>query len=122
MKMTLFAFAAKCGFFGASGLAKLVLGGAAVSESPNNPASATAPKPPPISQRNSRRVRPQNWRGAFITRSTLHCSIQIHKLIRIQHQQTILLQRFGGADFCPQGMNERDVLLHFLVAGLACRG
>src|SRR5262245_43458115 len=63
-KMTLFAFGAKCGFFGASGLTNFVRPSAAADcaakkSSPSRPARATEAKPPPACQRNSRRVRPQ---------------------------------------------------------------
>ncbi len=65
-KMTLLAFAGNGGALGASGLTNGVTPSAATAcrarnpSDPSRPVSATEPKPPPISQRNSRRVRPQN--------------------------------------------------------------
>src|SRR5712691_8193403 len=63
--MTLLALAGSGGFLAASGLRNLppLSAARAKKPSPRTPLSATAPKPPPISHRNSRRVRPQNWRG-----------------------------------------------------------
>src|SRR5437868_4759850 len=63
--MTLFAFGSKWGFFGASGLTNFDTPSAAMAclakkSSPSRPARATEAKPPPVCQRNSRRVRPQN--------------------------------------------------------------
>src|SRR5438132_1659445 len=68
MKMTLLALAGRGGFFGASGLRNLppVSAARAKKASPSSPASATPPKPPPSSHRNSRRVRPQNWRAEVV--------------------------------------------------------
>src|SRR5262245_16765391 len=65
-KMTLFAFAVRWLFFGASGLAKGVPPSAATAwlvkkpSAESKPVSAAAVKPAPASQRNSRRVRRQN--------------------------------------------------------------
>src|SRR5439155_11148988 len=68
MKMTAFALGVKCDFFGASGLTNDAgVAAAARLKNPSpesNPVSATAPKPPPVSQRNSRRVRRQNWQAS----------------------------------------------------------
>src|SRR5260370_13703865 len=63
--MTLWALAGGGGFLGARGLRSLppLSAARAKKPSPRTPLSATPPKPPPISHRNSRRVRPQNWRG-----------------------------------------------------------
>src|SRR5579883_1105730 len=66
-KMTLLALAGSIGGLGASGLTNAA--GAAVARLPKNPSadnrpvSAAAPKPAPVSHRNSRRVRRQNWRA-----------------------------------------------------------
>src|SRR5262249_19096719 len=69
-KMTLLHLAGKCGRRGASGL---VMGGPSArrlcrarNSSPNIAAKATDMKPPPDSQRNSRRVRPQKFRKLAI--------------------------------------------------------
>src|SRR5436190_21911326 len=65
-KITLLAWAGRGGAFGAIGLTHGVTPSAAThcrARNPSEPSSAvraTDPKPPPISQRNSRRVRPQN--------------------------------------------------------------
>src|SRR5689334_13775283 len=75
MKMTDLALGGKCGFLGASGLRN----GSAAAARPKNPSaesrpvSATAPKPAPVSQRNSRRVRRQNWQASFMV-TPLHPS------------------------------------------------
>src|SRR5947209_12386176 len=71
-KMTDFAFAAWCGFFGASGLTNLETPSAAQAweakkSSPSIAARATDANPPPVCQRNSRRVRPQKFRGMEIS-------------------------------------------------------
>src|SRR5437899_9500539 len=70
-KITLLAWAGRGAAFGAIGLTNGVMPSAARHcrarnpSEPSSPARATDPKPPPISQRNSRRVRPQNeeWAG-----------------------------------------------------------
>src|SRR5262245_51188439 len=69
MKMTAFAFGSKCGGRGASGLTN-VPGAAAAARLKNpsaesRPVRATAPNPRPVSHRNSRRVRRQNWRSVI---------------------------------------------------------
>src|SRR5947207_2939710 len=63
-KMTLFALAAKWAGFGASGLALTSAADAGLKKpsAVSNPVSATPVNPAPASQRNSRRVRRQNWR------------------------------------------------------------
>src|SRR5438094_10361754 len=118
MKMTDFAWAGKCGFLGASGLTNRPGPSSAAaallkkSSADSSPVRATAPKPPPTSQRNSRRVRPQNWRGVdewFIA------SIQVEKLVRVQQQQAILPQRLRLAQpvLRAQPCDERQVTGHF---------
>jgi hypothetical protein len=68
-KMTLFAFAGSLGDLDASGLLAFGVIEAADARG-NNPSpansevSAAAPNPQPVSQRNSRRVRPQKLRPA----------------------------------------------------------
>src|SRR5690242_6120128 len=65
-KITLLALAGRGGALGDMGLTNGVDPSAATAcrarnpSPPSRPASATAPKPPPISQMTSRRVRPQN--------------------------------------------------------------
>src|SRR5207249_7746714 len=123
MKMTALALGVKCGFLGASGLTKEAgVAAAARLKKPSaesRPVRATAPKPPPVSQRNSRRVRRQNWRASCFmivirrrvrlrvvdslresepTRSASRPPyrkrlIQIHELVRVKHEQTIQLER-----------------------------
>src|SRR5262245_33370188 len=98
MKMTLFAFGAWCGFFGASGLTYFVTPSAAtacLAKKPpsSNPASASPVKPAPASQRNSRRVRPQKSR---MTR------LPTRLLRRIQHL---------SADDRMHGLRLEDVVL-----------
>src|SRR5580704_10823942 len=67
-KITLLALAVKCGCFGAMGFVKWLFPSAAKTCLPRKPSCesidvrATEAKPQPDSQRNSRRVRPQNWR------------------------------------------------------------
>src|SRR5262245_15461498 len=81
--------------------------------SPSRPASATPPNPPPTSQRNSRRVRPQNCReelsalmghvshsgpphAALLQSAKPHAvrgSIEINKLVHVQRQQAVSPQR-----------------------------
>src|SRR5215218_6423431 len=61
-KMTLLAFAGRPGGFAASGLAKVDAADARDVKNPSverSDVSAAAPNPQPVSQRNSRRVRPQ---------------------------------------------------------------
>src|SRR5271154_2183639 len=105
-KITLLALAGNGGALGASGLLNGVTPSAAIAcramkpSPPNSPASATDPNPPPISQRNSRRVLPQNeppgaTRGCcgecrFISNIA---SIEIQKRICIQGEQAILPER-----------------------------
>src|SRR5262245_25316663 len=65
-KMHALAFGSKCGFFGASGLTKAVFVAALACPGKNpsadsSPARAAEVNPAPVSHRNSRRVRPQNW-------------------------------------------------------------
>src|SRR3954451_7418724 len=63
-KMTLLAFAVSNGGLGASGLANCAAACADFVKKPSaesNDVSAAAPKPQPVSQRNSRRVRPQKF-------------------------------------------------------------
>src|SRR5262245_66569761 len=75
MKMHAFAFGVKCGFFGASGLRNFVCTSPAAARAGKRPSfdsiavSATEAKPQPDSQRNSRRVRPQNCRAMLIISS-----------------------------------------------------
>src|SRR5437867_6759106 len=66
-KITARAFGAKCGRRGASGFVYVPAPEAAArpSKKPSaesRPVRARPVKPAPVSQRNSRRVRPQNWR------------------------------------------------------------
>src|SRR5256885_2059901 len=63
-KMTLLAFAVSNGGLGASGLANCAAACADFVTKPSaesNDVSAAAPKPQPVFQRNSRRVRPQKF-------------------------------------------------------------
>src|SRR4051794_4677488 len=88
-KMTLFALPGKCVGFGASGLA-----GAAAARPPKKPSCERSPvsarpvKPAPASQRNSRRVRRQNWR-ALMGQS----SVQVDELVQVQDRQAKVRQR-----------------------------
>ena len=63
-KMTLFAFAACIGFFAAIGFRPATSSAAwtigAKPSRPRRPVSANPVKAPPVCQKNSRRVRPQN--------------------------------------------------------------
>ena len=94
---------------GASGLTNGVTPSAATACRARNPsdcsrpASATEPKPPPISQRNSRRVRPQKEpaaRRSGLERSSLgpcqsvlpRASIEIKKRVGIEDHQAVLRQ------------------------------
>src|SRR5262245_29318495 len=71
-KMTALALAGNIGFLGAIGLTNLVASLGASAGPPasagslwNNPARPSAPNPAPVSHRNSRRVRRQNWLAAL---------------------------------------------------------
>src|SRR5688572_13848132 len=70
-KMTAFALAGNIGFLGAIGLVNFVAtfgasGALASSRSLwSNPVRPSAPNPAPVSHRNSRRVRRQNWRSVL---------------------------------------------------------
>src|SRR5262245_9119031 len=69
-KITLFALAGKCGFFGASGLSD-----SPAALSPSSDASATVPRPTPHSRKNQRRVRwglysAVSWCSGVIARLT----------------------------------------------------
>src|SRR4051794_33604837 len=70
-KMTDFALAGKCGFLGAIGLRKALLAVVASALLSKKPSAASSPvrprpvKPAPVSQRNSRRVRPQKEVGVM---------------------------------------------------------
>src|SRR5438552_11824248 len=110
-KMTLLALAGKCGFLGASGLTNFVCPSAATAwrakkSSPSMADRATEAKPPPVCQRNSRRVRPQKLRGissssfsdasqkrATLLRSVANLLIDVHELVQIQRQQAKAPQR-----------------------------
>src|SRR5262245_4275847 len=99
-KITLFALPLKCGFFGAIGLRNAVFASAAPaarSKKPSaesRPVSAVAPKPAPVSQRNSRRVTPQNclW-WVLMMRAFRSASIQVQELVGVQGQQAVQVQR-----------------------------
>src|SRR5579862_1622929 len=92
--MTLFAFAGKCGFFGASGLLNRAGPSAAEADAPAKPSAASRAvsarpvKPAPASHRNSRRVRPQNSPFLLI----LIPLIQIDKLVQIQQNHAVETQ------------------------------
>src|SRR5947209_4190350 len=106
-KMTLFALGWNMGRFGASGLTNLLTPSAATASRAKKPSAdsrpvrATEVKPPPASHKNSRRVRPQNWRcgGSELRVSLMGFSfpvngsssdlIQVNKLVRVQRQQAI---------------------------------
>src|SRR5256885_13243932 len=96
MKMTLFALAGPIGFLGARGLTNFSPAVARLKNpsADRRPVRATEPKPAPTSQRNSRRVRPQNCRPVMTKPSPRRrtFSIQVHELVRIQNEQTVLLQ------------------------------
>src|SRR3954462_8648311 len=85
-KMTLLALAGSRGAFGTSGLLNCVAARAALVKNPSaesKEVSAAAPKPQPVSQRNSRRVRPQK-----LFRPLLGISvplIQIHELVAVEY-------------------------------------
>src|SRR5262245_9478199 len=107
MKITLFALPGKCGFFGAMGLANFALPpeapalGVKKPSAESRPVRASPVKPPPASQRNSRRVRPQNW--VVIGNP----SIEIRKLVAVQRQQAIKPHPVR-----PQLPHEGDVPAH----------
>src|SRR3954447_6086442 len=68
-KMTLLALPGSSGGFGTSGLAAGSDAAARLGKNPSierSDVSAAAPKPQPVSQRNSRRVRPQKSRFGFV--------------------------------------------------------
>src|SRR5947209_18320448 len=107
-KITLRALGVKWGGRGASGLTKRVgVAAAARLKKPSadsRPVRATAPKPAPVSQRNSRRVRPQNWRGIVkapcisplpLCGGGEKKSIEVDKLVRVQDHQAVEAQRLG---------------------------
>src|SRR5207244_1798933 len=108
-KITLRAFGSKCGGRGASGLMKRAgrVSARAWLKKPSadsRPVRATAPKPAPVSQRNSRRVRPQNWRGIVkapcisplpLCGGGEKKSIEVDKLVRVQDHQAVEAQRLG---------------------------
>src|SRR4051812_21014602 len=85
-KMTLLAVAGIRGAFGASGFGNCVAARAAPVKKPSaesKDVSAAAPKPHPVSQRNSRRVRPQKlFRPLFGIPVPL---VQIHELVAVQY-------------------------------------
>src|SRR3954470_19790800 len=84
-KMTLFAVPGSDGALGASGLANCGAASARCEKKPSTDSSdvsAAAPKPQPVSQRNSRRVRPQNSPRALVDIGCL--SVQVNKLVRIE--------------------------------------
>src|SRR4051794_14330676 len=132
MKMTALAFGVKCGGLGARGLTNDAgVAAAARLKNPSaesRPVRATAPNPPPVSQRNSRRVRRQNWRSGVMVGSITAARgyagariaasgtglIEIHKLVRVQRQQAIQPQRvgLGRALLLAQLADERHVLRH----------
>src|SRR6185436_19853404 len=97
MKMTHLALAGRIGFFGANGLTNFSPAAARLKNpsADNSPVRATDPNPAPTSQRNSRRVRPQNCRPIIRNPRKRHppWSVQINELVRVQRQQTILSQR-----------------------------
>src|SRR5262245_53320304 len=105
-KITLFALAARGGALGAIGLTNGDVPSAATAcrarnpSAPSRPVSATPPKPPPISHKNSRRVRPQNEDDpeegrprAGSLRSMAGPSIEVEEPVGIEHQQGVLRQR-----------------------------
>src|SRR5262249_32666532 len=113
-KMTLLALAAWCGGLGASGLRNRSGISAAHARpakkpSPKSPVSATAPKPPPISQRNSRRVRRQNGPEERLLMSL----VQVKEFIRAQGQQAVAPERLRpiAVACCLCILEERDILL-----------
>src|ERR1700678_3948555 len=136
-KITLLALAGNGGALGASGLLNGVTPSAAMAcrtikpSPPKSPASATDPKPPPISQRNSRRVLPQNEppdapRGCcekcrFMSNIA---SSEIQKRIRIQGEQAILLERVVCTQMfiIDQAIDEVHIALNFTWDRLAGRG
>src|SRR4051794_25828168 len=117
--ITLLAFGAKCGGFGASGLANAPAAPSFASApralppkkpSPeSSPARATPVNPAPASQRNSRRVRWQKvpagvvgseegrfrfMRGPLRFRwaRAIHDSIEVNELVEIQHHEAEALE------------------------------
>src|SRR5688572_3631645 len=106
-KMTLLALAGSLGDLDASGLLLPGVSDVAPARgrkpSPaSSEVSAAAPKPQPVSQRNSRRVRPQKLRGFeldFIGRSVIKqvstASIEVNELRQIQNGQAPLIERLS---------------------------
>src|SRR6516162_9873349 len=125
--MTLFAFGATCGIFGASGFANFP-GSAAPSlaakkSSPSSPDSATAPKPQPASQRNSRRVRPQKLRHAVAMVVNPDGLVHAKEFVQVQCQQAERTQGVGRRGPVPLAKSgqELDAALNFPGRRLALR-
>src|SRR5688572_2904814 len=121
-KITFLARAPKWGGFGARGLANLVMPSAAwacreKNSLPRSPVRATDAKPPPISQRNSCRVRPQNWRRVMR-------SIQVEELVQVVDEEAEALECLGlaRAFLSGQRTEENDVLVDFLRRRFARQG
>src|SRR6266849_2732342 len=124
--MTLLALGAKCGFLAARGLTNLLVPSSATAcdaRKPSSPSSAdraTAVNPPPDSQRNSRRVRPQksvmscSALLAFRARldsASAKCKrlIQIDEFVQVQGQQTQGPERFFGTHPLHEGQAAFDL-------------
>src|SRR6478672_11032189 len=96
-KITLFAFAGSNGGLRANGLANCGPASARCEKKPSpdrSEASAAAPKPQPVSHRNSRRVRPQKSRRALEDMESL--SVQVDKFVQIEHRETPVFKRVRG--------------------------
>src|SRR5436190_16025921 len=104
MKMTLLALAGRIGFLGASGLTNFSPAAARLKNpsAERSPVRATDPNPAPTSQRNSRRVRPQNCRPIIRNPHKRHppWSVQINELVRVQSEQAVLSQRLLVRQTC----------------------
>src|SRR5436305_11279029 len=97
MRLTLLAWAGRISCLGASGLTNFSAALARVKNpsAESSPVRATEPKPPPTSQRNSRRVRPQNCRPSMEgpRSGDRRWSVQVNELVGVQQQQAVLAER-----------------------------
>src|SRR5581483_8454212 len=98
----------KCGGLAARRPGALVAVSARAAWSKNpcrsrRPARATPVNPAPVSQRNSRRVRPQNWLS-FLPAIAQPPSVHVNKLVQVQDDQAERLQSLTPGLFGPQGL------------------